>query len=62
MIYPFEQNVIDPILLLIRNNQEYLTKEQNLPQLAKLGFMYNTLWYAGRLAWGFDGILGDPSY
>jgi hypothetical protein len=53
--YKFEENVIDPILILIRDNQEYL--KDNLPQLAKLGYMYNTLWYAGRVCWGSDGLL-----
>lgn len=58
--FKFEEEVIDPILILIRDNQEYLTKLENLPQLAKLGYMYNTLWYAGRICWGSDGILLDP--
>jgi len=34
--FKFEKEVIDPILTIIRNNQEYLTKLENLPQLAKL--------------------------
>lgn len=59
--YKFEANIIDPILLLIRNNQEYLTQPANLPQLAKLGYMYNTLWYAGGVCWGSSGLLIDPS-
>jgi hypothetical protein len=59
--FKFEEKVIDPILTLIRENQEYLTQPENLPQLAKLGWMYNTLWYAGRICWGYDGILIDPS-
>ncbi len=46
----FESRVINPILRIIKNNQEYLTKPENLPQLAKLGYVYNTLWYAGRHA------------
>jgi hypothetical protein len=53
--YKFEKNVIDVILKTIKDNQEYLTQPENLPQLAKLGYMYNTLWYAGRLCWGYDG-------
>src|SRR4051812_25415984 len=58
--FKFEPNIIDPILNLIKDNQEYLTQKENLPQLAKLGYMYNTLWYAGRRCWGSDGILrGD---
>jgi hypothetical protein len=58
--FKFEEKVIDPILTLIRDNQEYLTQPENLPQLAKLGWMYNTLWYSGRICWGYDGILLDP--
>lgn len=57
--FKFEDEVIDPILILIRDNQEYLTQRENLPQLAKLGFIYNTLWYDGRICWGYDGILLD---
>lgn len=55
--FKFEEKVIDVILGLIRDNQEYLTQPENLPQLAKLGFMYNTLWYGGRRCWGSSGIL-----
>lgn len=55
--FSFEKSVIDPLLTVIRDNQEYLTKKENLPQLAKLGYMYNTLWYSGRLCWGSDGFL-----
>lgn len=51
----FELKVIDPILNCIKDNQEYLTQKENLPQLAKLGYMYNTLWYAGRVCWGSGG-------
>lgn len=57
--FKFEENVIDPILSIIRDHQEYLTQPDNLPQLAKLGYMYNTLWYNGRICWGDDGILHD---
>lgn len=52
----FESRIINPILRLIKNNQEYLTKPENLPQLAKLGYIYNTLWYSGRHA-SYDGII-----
>ena len=55
--FKFEENIIDPILSCIRDNQEYLTQPENLPQLAKLGYIYNTLWYDGRICWGYDGIL-----
>ncbi len=58
-LFPFEKNVIDPVLIAIRDNQEYLTKPENLPQLAKLGYIYNTLWYAGRICWGYDGLIVD---
>ncbi len=53
----FEKEVIDVILNLIKDNQVYLTQPENLPQLAKLGYMYNTLWYAGRVSYGYDGII-----
>lgn len=55
--FKYEEEVIDPILIYIRENQEYLTIPENLSQLAKLGYMYNTLWYNGRLCWGSGGIL-----
>lgn len=55
--FKFEDTIIDPILSCIRDNQEYLTQPENLPQLAKLGYMYNTLWYSGRVCWGYGGIL-----
>ena len=60
-VYPFEEKVIDIILNTIKDNQEYLTLPENLPQLAKLGYMYNKLWYAGRVCWGYDGIIADSS-
>lgn len=52
----FEKRIIDPILNTIKENQEYLTQKENLPQLAKLGYMYNTLWYAARGA-SYDGLI-----
>lgn len=55
--FKFEKLIIDPILKLIKKHQLYLTQPENLPQLAKLGYMYNTLWYAGRQCWGNDGLL-----
>lgn len=55
--FKFEPLVIDVILNCIKDNQEYLTQPENLPQLAKLGYMYNELWYAGRVCWGSSGIL-----
>lgn len=55
--FNFEKKVIDVILKTIKKHQLYLTKEENLPQLAKLGFIYNTLWYSGRLCWSTKGLL-----
>lgn len=52
----YEQRIIDVILNTIKDNQVYLTQRENLPQLAKLGYMYNTLWYAGRVA-SYDGAI-----
>ena len=58
--FEYEKEVIDRLLNLIKDNQEYLTIPENLPQLAKLGYMYNTLWYSGRVCWGHSGLLrGD---
>lgn len=57
--FKFEEKVINPILEYIRDNQLTLTQPENLPQLAKLGYMYNTLWYSGRICWGYDGLLLD---
>lgn len=54
MIY--EQRIIDTILNTIKEHQVYLTQPENLPQLAKLGYMYNTLWYGGRIA-SYNGII-----
>ena len=58
--FKFEEQVINPILELIRDNQVELTQPDKLPQLSKLGYMYNHLWYSGRICWGYDGILLDP--
>ena len=52
----YEQRIIDVILNTIKDNQEYLTQKENLPQLAKLGYMYNALWYGGRMA-SYDGVI-----
>jgi hypothetical protein len=52
----YEERIIDVILNTIKDNQEYLTKRKNLPQLAKLGYMYNTLWYGGRHA-SYKGVI-----
>ena len=57
----FEERVIDTILNTIKEHQVYLTQKENLPQLAKLGYMYNTLWYGGRVA-SYDGIIPKAEY
>lgn len=57
----YERKVINPILKVIEKNQDYLCKVENLPQLAKLGYMFNTLWYSGRVAYGYDGIVKKGS-
>lgn len=57
----FEERIIDPILNLIKDHQVYLTQPENLPQLAKLGYMYNTLWYAGRHA-SYHGAIEKKIY
>ena len=53
--FRYEEEIIDPILNYIKDNQEFLTQPENLPILAKLGYMYNTLWHIGRSMWGYDG-------
>lgn len=55
----FEARIINPILTAIKNNLDYLTQPENLPQLAKLGYMYNTLWYGGRISFGYEGIVKE---
>ena len=57
----FEKRIIDTILNCIKDNQVYLTQKENLPQLAKLGYMYNTLWYGGRCA-SYDGVIEKKVY
>jgi len=52
----YEERIIDTILNTIKEHQVYLTQKENLPQLAKLGYMYNTLWYGGRCA-SYDGVI-----
>ena len=53
--FSFEKEVIDPILLTIKKHSSELQKQKNLPQLAKLGYMYEMLWRAGRICWGYNG-------
>lgn len=53
----YERLVIQPILDVIEKHQKYLTQPENLPQLAKIGYIYNKMYYAGRVAYGYDGIV-----
>lgn len=53
----FEKNATEPILKVIEKYQEYLTKPENLPQLAKLGYMFSKLWYDGRTSFGYSGTI-----
>ena len=55
--FNFEKEIIYPLLNLIKDNQVWLTQPENLPQLAKLGYIYNTLWYGGRRYYN-----GEPGY
>lgn len=59
--FKFEKKVIDVLLNTIKDNQEYLTQPENLPQLAKLGYIYEMLWYSGRICWGHNGVLGKSN-
>jgi len=58
----YEENVIRPILNTIEKHQDFLCQAENLPQLAKLGFMFEKLWYAGRVAYGCNGIIKEDDY
>ena len=58
----YERYVIRPILSAIEKHQDFLCKPENLPQLAKLGFMFEKLWYAGRVAYGYHGIVKKRGY
>lgn len=53
----YEDLVINPIINFIKDNQTYLSKKENLPQLCKLGYLYGLLWYAGRNAYGYEGLV-----
>jgi len=61
MTTKFEKLVINPVIKVIQKKQDYLCKPENLPQLAKLGFIFNSLWYAGRVCYGYDGIIKKGS-
>lgn len=56
-ISDYEKNIINPILNVINKYQDYLCKKENLPQLAKLIFIFEKLWYSGNIAYGSIGIL-----
>ncbi len=55
--FNFEKDVINIILDLIKKHQIYLTQKENLPQLAKLGYIYHTLWHAGSICWSSNGLI-----
>jgi hypothetical protein len=61
MATKYERLIINPILKVIEKKQDYLCQPENLPQLAKLGFMFNNLWYAGRVCYGYGGIVRKGS-
>jgi hypothetical protein len=52
-----ETRLINPLLRAIRDNADYLTQPENLPQLAKLGYVYKTLWNAGR-----EWVKNNPTF
>ena len=52
--FEYEKEIIDPIVELM---EELSQNVETAPQLAKIGYMYNHLWYAGRRAWGYDGLI-----
>jgi hypothetical protein len=58
----YEKYVIHPILSMVEKYQDFLCKPENLPQLAKLGFMFEKLWYAGRVCYGYNGIIKKGGY
>ena len=58
----YEKHVIRPILDIIEKYQDFLCKPENLPQLAKLGFMFEKLWYAGGVSYGYNGIVQKGGY
>ncbi len=53
----YEKTVTDKILKTIEKYQEFLTQPENLPQLAKLGFMFERFYTAGRVAYGWSGTV-----
>jgi hypothetical protein len=57
----YEREIINPILKTIECNQEFLTQLENIPQLAKLGFMFERFYTAGRVSYGYDGIVKKGS-
>jgi hypothetical protein len=55
----YQKSVTDKILKTIEKHQDELCETKNLPQLAKLGYMFNTLYYSGR--W-FNKCDNSPKY
>lgn len=53
----YEKEITRKILKTIEKYQEYLTQPENLPQLAKLGFLFSYLYRAGRVAYGYTGYI-----
>lgn len=45
----FKTEIIDKLLLTIKNNQEYLFQEENIKQFAKLFFIFDVLHTSGRI-------------
>ena len=58
----YENLVIRPLLNLIEEHQEFLTLPENLPQLAKLGYMFERFYLAGRIAYGSRGKIKNDDY
>ena len=59
MARKFQRATIKPLLRAIEKHQDYLCKPENLPQLAKLGYMFELLWYSGRVSYGYRGRIAD---
>jgi len=57
----FQTATIKPLLKAVEKHQDYLCKPENLPQMAKLGYMFELLWYAGRVAYGYKGKIADDN-
>lgn len=53
--FDYENEVTNPIVDIMRDEQVYLCEPENLPQLAKLGYMFSTLYSVGRITYGYRG-------